>query len=77
MKLFCAHIERFKGGIRQTSQVSRVTRDSHGCWQFLKAHGRETQCSRIFVNLTEQFSPDAKWPYPAKACIGVIMNSCD
>ena len=37
----------------QTCQVSRITRESHGFWQFLKAHGRETQCSRIFVNLTE------------------------
>ena len=39
--------------LRQTCQVSRITRESHGFWQFLKAHGRETQCSRIFVNLTE------------------------
>ena len=37
----------------QTCQVSRITCESHGFWQFLKAHGRETQCSRIFVNLTE------------------------
>ena len=22
-------------------------------------------------------SPDAKWPYPAKACVGVIMNFYD
>ena len=39
--------------IIQTRQVSQITRESHGFWQFLKAHGRETQCSRIFVNLTE------------------------
>ena len=25
-----------------TGQVSRITRESHGCWQFLQAHGRET-----------------------------------
>ena len=37
----------------QTCQVSRITRESHGFWQFIKAHGREAQCSRIFVNLTE------------------------
>ena len=37
----------------QTCQVSRITRESHGFWQFLKAHVRETQCSRVFVNLTE------------------------
>ena len=24
-----------------------------------------------------QYSPDAKWPYPAKACFGVIMNFYD
>ena len=36
-----------------TRQVSRITRESHGFWQFLKAHSRETQYSRIFVNLTE------------------------
>ena len=40
-------------GEHQTCQVSRIPRESHGFWQFLKAHGRETQCSRIFVNLTE------------------------
>ncbi len=28
--------------IDQTCQVSRITRESHGFWQFLKAHGRET-----------------------------------
>ena len=37
----------------QTCQVSRITRESHGFWQFLKAHGRDAQCSRIIVNLTE------------------------
>ena len=37
----------------QTRQVSRITRESHGFWQFLKAHGGETQCTRIFVNLME------------------------
>ena len=45
------------GGVQtdthQTCQVSRITRESHGFWQFLKAHGRDAQCSRIFVNLTE------------------------
>ena len=39
--------------VAQTCQVSRITRESHGFWQFLKAHGRETQCSRIFVNPAE------------------------
>ena len=38
--------------LAQTCQVSRIPRESHGFWQFLKAHGRETQCSRIFVNLS-------------------------
>ena len=37
----------------QSRQLSRISRESHGFWQFLKAHGRETQSSRIFVNLTE------------------------
>ena len=23
------------------------------------------------------YSPDAKWPYPAKACFGIIMNFYD
>ena len=44
---------RARVGALQTCQVSRIPRESHGFWQFLKAHGRETQCSRIFVNLTE------------------------
>ena len=39
--------------IHQSRQLSRISRESHGFWQFLKAHGRETQSSRIFVNLTE------------------------
>ena len=43
----------YMAGVEQTCQVSRITRESRGFWQFLKAHGRETQCSRIFVNLTE------------------------
>ena len=43
---------RKERNLHQTCQVSRIPRESHGFWQFLKAHGRETQCSRIFVNLT-------------------------
>ena len=39
--------------VDQSRQLSRISRESHGFWQFLKAHGRETQSSRIFVNLTE------------------------
>ena len=39
--------------MNQSRQLSRISRESHGFWQFLKAHGRETQSSRIFVNLTE------------------------
>ena len=42
-----------KSFILQSRQLSRISRESHGFWQFLKAHGRETQSSRIFVNLTE------------------------
>ena len=45
------HMDPFN--LYQTCQVSRITRESHGFWQFLKAHGRGRQCSRIFVNLTE------------------------
>ena len=40
--------------VQQTRQVSRITREGHGFWQFIKAHGRVTQCSRIYVNLTER-----------------------
>ena len=28
-------------------------------------------------HMMERYSPDAKWPYPAKACFGVIMNFYD
>ena len=30
-----------------------------------------------YYKLNVHYSPDAKWPYPAKACFGVIMNFYD
>ena len=36
--------------VKPTRQDSRISRESHGFWQFLQTHGRETQCSRIFVD---------------------------
>ena len=42
--------------LRQTCQLSRVTRGSHGFLHFLQSHGRGNSCSRVYSCPTVLFS---------------------
>ena len=47
--------------VRQTCQLSRVTRESHGFLHFLQSHGRGNSCSRVYSCPTVLFSTEASW----------------
>ena len=42
--------------VRQTCQLSRVSRESHGFLHFLQSHGRGNSCSRVYSCPTVLFS---------------------